>query len=68
MDNPISSQTRGWIYVIGIVLGSLSGVAAATLAVMGLDAYQPIVTAVAAAVAAVTGSLARANLTEDDWT
>lgn len=66
MENPINSNARGWIYVVGIVIGALTGVAAATLTVLGLDAYQPIVAAFAAAIAVITGSLARSNLTQDD--
>ena len=66
MQNPIPTNARGWIYVWGIVLGALTGVAAAVLAVLGLDAWQPVVTAVASAVALVSSTLARTNLTSED--
>lgn len=66
MDNPISPRARGVIYVVGIVLGALTGVAAITLSVLGLDAWQPVLAAAASAIALVTGTLARANLAQPD--
>ena len=64
MDNPIPATTRGGIYIAGIILGALAGVVASVLAVLGLGAGQPVVTAAASAVALVCSILARANLTE----
>ena len=65
MDNPIPVTARGWVYVVGIVLGSILTVTAVVLTVLGLDQWQPIVTAVSGAVALVSSMLARANLTGD---
>lgn len=60
--NPISTRSRGWVYVAGIIVGGASSVAAAVLAVLGLPEWQPVVAAAAGATATVTGILARANL------
>ena len=66
MQNPIATATRGWIYVWGIILGALTGVAAAVLAVLGLDQWQPVVVAIASAIAVVSSTLARTNLSTED--
>ena len=66
MENPIPTNARGWIYVWGIIIGALTAVVASVLAVLGLDAWQPVVTAVASAVALVSSTLARTNLTSED--
>lgn len=63
MDNPISTTTRGWVYVGGIIVGAVLGVVAVALSVAGLDQWQPVVTAAATAVALVSSTLARSNLT-----
>ena len=65
MDNPIPTTVRGGIYIACIILGALAGVVASVLAVLGLNAWQPVVAAAASAVALVTGILARANLTTE---
>ena len=62
MENPIPTNARGWIYVLGIIIGALTAVVASVLAVLGLDAWQPVVTAVAAAVALISSTLGRSNL------
>lgn len=66
MDNPISPRARGWIYVAGLTIAALAGVAAAILAVLGLDTWQPVVTAIAAASGGLTGILARAHLSTSE--
>lgn len=66
MENPIPTNARGWIYVWGIIIGALTAVVASVLAVLGIDAWQPVVTAVAAAVALISSTLARTNLSASD--
>ena len=64
MQNPISMQTRGKLYVAAIVVGAASLVVTAILQVLGYDQWLSVVTACVAATSMVAGSLGRDNLTE----
>ena len=68
MPNPIPPTARGWLYVAGIVLAAVASIAAAVLAVLGLDEWQPVLTVAASAVGIALGTLARSNLADDDTT
>ena len=45
MQNPISTQTRGKLYVAAIVVGAASLVVTAILQVLGYDQWLSVVTA-----------------------
>lgn len=64
MQNPISTQTRGKLYVAAIVVGAASLVVTAILQVLGYDQWLSVVTACVAATSMVAGSLGRDNLSE----
>lgn len=65
-ENPISSKSRGRIFVSGIVLSTVATTAAAVLVVLGLPVLAAIVGIVGNAYAGLSQTLARANLTPDD--
>ena len=64
MQNPISMQARGKLYVAAIVVGAASLVVTAILQVLGYDQWLSVVTACVAATSMVAGSLGRDNLAE----
>lgn len=66
MMNPISEKARGWLYVMGIIVGALCFVGGTVLEVLDLHVYSPILTSISAAVATAVGILARANLGDSD--
>ena len=65
MENPIPARARGWIYVAGLIVAAACLIAAAVLTVLGLDAWQPVVTVVSSAITGLCAILARANLDAD---
>ena len=62
IQNPISQQSRGWIYVAGIALGGVLTVVGVALSTVGLGEWSGVVVAALGAITAATNSLARANL------
>ena len=62
IDNPISTKARGVIYVLGIVIGACATIAGATLGVLGLNEWAPVVAVAAGAIGTLTATLSRANL------
>lgn len=66
MMNPISEKARGWLYVVGIIVGALCFVGGTVLEVLDLHAYSPILTSISAAVTTAVAVLARANLGASD--
>ncbi len=66
MTNPIPVETRGWLYVGGLVLAALCLVASSVLQVLGLTEWQPVIAVVSSAVGGLCAMLARANLTTEE--
>ena len=65
MQNPIPAKARGWVYIAGLIIAAMCLIVAAVLSVLGLDAWQPVVTIVSSAVGGLCAVLARANLSAE---
>ena len=65
MTNPIPVETRGWLYVGGLVLAAVCLIVSAVLSVLGQTQWQPVVAVVGSSVGGLIATLARANLTTE---
>jgi len=61
--NPIPKPVRGWLQVVGVIVGALGGVIAAASVALHLTPEQiAVVTAGVSALLTIISTLARANL------
>ncbi len=69
MDNPISDNVRGVLYVLGLSLGILATVAGPLmLALETPEVWVSVILSFIGAVTTLLSTLARANLTDESYT
>lgn len=69
MPNPISQNTRGWLFVIGAVIGVFSAVLGPLTTALNLsEEWTAVAVSFVGAVTAALSLLARANLSPDEAT
>ena len=66
MENPISKQVRGWLFVVGAVIGVFAAVLGPLTTALNLsEEWTAVAVSFVGAVTAALNLLARANLSDD---